>query len=261
MWWGLCPKAPVQPAVSREHIRMVCEPFFEQMITDLQNALQTPMHEHEEAEVMQTMVETTKNACFQAVFQSTSLPLFQARPVDPMLDEESTDADDYGAFASLFSSPSSESEGCGAVEFNAHETFMMPPPTPGHFSSEDSTLPGDSEKSSMVCRHWRSKGWCRLESNCKFLHPEHKCGVSAPNAGSDAGGVMSRAECPDINTILSRADSTSTQVGVIPAMVARRKKRGGKNRSTKGHGGEQEVAALQVSSVQSPRFFLLSEGQ
>jgi len=258
MWWGLCPKAPVQPAVSREHIRMLCEPFFEQMITDLQRALQTPMHEHGEAEVMQTLVETTKSACFQAVFQSTSLPLCQARPVDPMFDEESTDADDYGAFASLFSNPSSESEGCGAVEFKAHKAFMMSPPTPGFFSSEDSPLSGDSEKSSMVCRHWRSKGWCRLESNCKFLHPEHKCGVSAPNAGSNAGGVMSRAECPDISTIQSRAESTSTYAGVIPVMLARRKKRGGKNRSTK---GQQEPAALQASSVHSPRFFLLSEGQ
>lgn len=250
MWWGLCPKTPVQPAVSRKHIRMVCEPFFERMITDLQQALQTQMHEHEEAEVMQTMVETTKNACFHAVFQSTSLPLFQARPVDPRLDEESTDADDYGAFASLFSNPSSESEGCGALEVNALGVSMVSPPTPGHFSSEDSTLSGDAEKSIMVCRHWKSKGWCRLESKCKFLHPEHKCGVSAPYAGSHAGGVMSRAECPDISTSPSRADSTSTQVGVMPVMFARRKKRGGKNRSTKGEQGhreEQAVAVLQAS--------------
>lgn len=32
------------------------------------------------------------------------------------------------------------------------------------------------EKRAMVCRHWKSKGWCRLGSECRFLHPEYKRG-------------------------------------------------------------------------------------
>lgn len=43
------------------------------------------------------------------------------------------------------------------------------------------------EKSVMVCRHWKSKGWCRMEENCKFLHPEHKRGTSAAPKKAAAG--------------------------------------------------------------------------
>lgn len=31
----------------------------------------------------------------------------------------------------------------------------------------------DGEKSLMVCKHWKGKGYCRLEANCKFQHPLH----------------------------------------------------------------------------------------
>jgi len=33
--------------------------------------------------------------------------------------------------------------------------------------------------STMVCHHWKSKGWCRLGTDCKFMHPEHKQGVGS----------------------------------------------------------------------------------
>eukprot|EP00434_Breviolum_minutum_P035262 symbB.v1.2.031207.t1/scaffold3596.1/size57580/6 len=42
--------------------------------------------------------------------------------------------------------------------------------------SPDSTGPGQA-KTAVVCRHWKSKGWCRLGDECKFAHPEHKCGA------------------------------------------------------------------------------------
>lgn len=34
----------------------------------------------------------------------------------------------------------------------------------------------DAAKCVMVCRHWKSKGFCRLEQKCKFLHLQHKRG-------------------------------------------------------------------------------------
>lgn len=37
----------------------------------------------------------------------------------------------------------------------------------------------DEEKSTPVCRHWKSKGWCRLSESCKFMHPENKRGTGA----------------------------------------------------------------------------------
>jgi len=36
-----------------------------------------------------------------------------------------------------------------------------------------------SSKSHMVCRHWKTKGWCKYQMNCKFMHPEHKRGIGA----------------------------------------------------------------------------------
>merc|ERR1712139_204210 len=99
------------------------------------------------------------------------------------MDEVSTEAGDSSAFASIFSRPSSVAEGFDS-------------------KSEDSASTGDIERSIMVCKHWKSKGWCRLESRCKFLHPEDKCGVSAPRACSMAGG--------EINGSSSLLDMTGT---------------------------------------------------
>lgn len=60
----------------------------------------------------------------------------------------------------------------------------------GSSSPESAMQPG---KSVMVCRHWKSKGMCRLEGECKFLHPEHKRGTGARKGGAgrstgDVGG-------------------------------------------------------------------------
>lgn len=37
----------------------------------------------------------------------------------------------------------------------------------------------EEDKSTPVCRHWKSKGWCRLSESCKFMHPEQKRGTGA----------------------------------------------------------------------------------
>jgi len=44
----------------------------------------------------------------------------------------------------------------------------------------------DSEKT-VVCHHWKSKGWCRMEDQCKFLHPESKKGVGSDKGRKKAG--------------------------------------------------------------------------
>jgi len=60
-----------------------------------------------------------------------------------------------------------------------------------------------AEKSVMVCRHWKSKGWCRMEADCKFLHPDHKRGVpppagfSAPPGSGRSGSKGASGGCPD----------------------------------------------------------------
>jgi len=149
---------PTGLIISREVLRAKCEPFFERMIDALQHQVQ----------------DSQKDA--GACFPSSFYPRTSVRE----LDEVSTDADESCAFASIFSVPS-EGEGLDSVE------------------SMSDTVPSPIavEKSTMVCRHWKSKGWCRLESNCKFLHSEHKRGVSAPSScnNTSTNDGNSGAEC------------------------------------------------------------------
>jgi len=35
------------------------------------------------------------------------------------------------------------------------------------------------KKNVSVCCHWKNKGWCKYQSQCKFQHPAHKRGVGA----------------------------------------------------------------------------------
>jgi hypothetical protein len=159
--------------VSRESIQIMCAPFFEQMIS----ALQDSMH--------------CQHSLSQQEMQSMKVNMTH-------WDDASTDADDVCAFASLLSTP----------------------------PSEDSEPASDSEKSIMVCRHWKSKGWCRMESNCKFLHPEHKRGISAANVHRDA----------DVSKHMDSAAS-----GILPG---HKKKRGAKSRSKKGQEEQAQVCSV-----------------
>jgi len=177
---------PAEAMVSRKKVRKMCEPFFEQMVTAVQHALQ---QQAQQGAHWQHFDQTIANTCYQ----------YQATPTW-MLDEESTDANDSCAFASLLSSTSSEGDAHDALERK----------------SEASEPGSDAERSVMVCRHWKSKGWCRLEDKCKFLHPEHKCGVSAPRTSSGS-------------LVEGSADGSAP-----PVPLVRRKKRGGKNRSNRG---------------------------
>jgi hypothetical protein len=141
--------------------------------------------------------------------------------LETALDEESTEADDLGAFASLLSDSASE------VDTKSPETNITASLSLEHALPEEVEIPNnldlDSEKNIMVCRHWKTKGWCRLEANCKFLHPEHKRGIAAPKPCCGSG--MSRAMSPGIST----GDSE-----MPAAALARHRRRGGKNRPNKG---------------------------
>jgi len=191
-------EAPAQQVLSPELMRTVCTPYFEQMCCSV--AMQQmpgkskEMASHDELRAMcEPYFDQMVNALHQSISQSTSDSHFQPifYPMMPYfrMDDQSTDADDSCAFTSLFSGASSES--------------------PRSLRSEVSATSGEVEKSTMVCRHWKSKGFCRLESKCKFLHPEHKCGIDVAGAnGGAAGGQLD--------------------------ITARPQKRGGRNRSNRG---------------------------
>jgi len=209
--WEMAPNpdylnAPVIP----DHLmRTVCAPYFDQMCSSItmqqmsaktmasQSELRTmcaPFFEQMVGALQHTLQDPSSTSAVPQGFQ----PIYY--PITPYgrADDESTEADDTSAFNSLFSSP----------------------------VSEDSDTTSDVERSIMVCRHWKSKGFCRLESKCKFLHPAHKCGIGAPATGG-------------------RLDTTGTEGAMPPTDSAGRRKRGGKNRSTRGHdplSNGQEVA-------------------
>jgi hypothetical protein len=67
----------------------------------------------------------------------------------------------------------------------------------------------------MVCHHWKSKGWCRMEAECKFMHPDHKRGVgSKPRRGR-------RGRCSDngsSNGSSSSCTSSPPQVECTPQL-------------------------------------------
>lgn len=61
--------------------------------------------------------------------------------------------------------------------------------------SHNADSPGGQAKSAVVCRHWKSKGWCRMGNECKFAHPEHKCGAGLPaKKEKDKAANLGRAE-------------------------------------------------------------------
>eukprot|EP00419_Tripos_fusus_P015371 CAMPEP_0172745310 /NCGR_PEP_ID=MMETSP1074-20121228/137579_1 /TAXON_ID=2916 /ORGANISM="Ceratium fusus, Strain PA161109" /LENGTH=559 /DNA_ID=CAMNT_0013576453 /DNA_START=42 /DNA_END=1722 /DNA_ORIENTATION=- len=74
-------------------------------------------------------------------------------------------------------------EGCSASAAAAPQSRRVLPETPEGASPAGD---GTDERSVMVCRHWKSKGWCRLEDACRFLHPEHKRGGTTTGGGGGA---------------------------------------------------------------------------
>lgn len=152
--------------VPRELVRRMCEPYFEQMLTSMQACLQDKLRHGRP--------------------QSASWSQQPSLAASPGCEEDSTEADEEVAFGTLLSSTSSDMDILDALEKKS--------------VTSEATC---DDKSPMVCRHWKSKGWCRLGGDCKFLHPEHKRGITAP-----------------------------LETEVVSSSQARRRKRGGKNRST-----------------------------
>jgi hypothetical protein len=164
-------QAKLAGGLSKELLRRICEPFFEQMLVALQDVLCQSSY---------------------MVGQDSFEPCYMHQPEgsEDQLSEEPemgdvNEVDDLGAFSSVLLVDSS---------------FPGGPPgfhAPGFLPQKrlDIGVPqktdGDQEKSAtaMVCRHWKSKGWCRLGDACKFSHPDHKCGVGAANGGGKSSSA------------------------------------------------------------------------
>merc|ERR1719386_603852 len=112
-------KLPMGPAMPRDLIRKACEPFFEEMLTAMQEGLQMQLHPGNKlAEIAEAMIYTANSSyhmqkagdSFKSHFECPSGQLKQ------VLDDDSTEAEDLGAFTSLLSCLSSEGESVDGID-------------------------------------------------------------------------------------------------------------------------------------------------
>lgn len=92
-------------------------------------------------------------------------------PVSPALMPKESRA----AAAALFQAAAA----AGAAATDAGSTSSPSKPS---VSKNVAGTAGPAHKCAVVCRHWKSKGWCRMGEECKFAHPEHKRGVGLVQA-------------------------------------------------------------------------------
>jgi len=247
---------PKEKTISRDLIRSICEPFFEQMLAALEHALFQRQEERQqqckqEAQLEQTLTNVTKlsskAASFKPAFPSEVQQLISSThksvmqlKIAPTLnvdylykrdDEVSTEAGESGAFTSLLHGPS-EAESMDADSKSSEVIGTAPAPLNLAFPNV-AHQSGDVERNGIVCRHWKSKGWCRLQETgcCKFSHPDHKRGiptqVSCDEAGADQGEVNRSIPLDAINFVAE-----------VAACKGKRSRRSKKNRC-KDHHNEQ----------------------
>lgn len=227
-------------SISQELLRAVCEPFFKQMLYSLEQNLCAETHPGSDLSMIAQTMANAASISFQSTFRSHSQ---SAVKLDQTLDEESTETDDISAFPCLFSS--SDEEDPTKIRSDEEESV-------GGFDAKPTnaeSAPSEQDCSPMVCKHWKSKGWCRLGSNCKFLHPEHKRGVAAPKSGN--GGGISGAACANMSNTASSQPLAADKEGNMLPVPAPRRKRGGKKRSGRSHQAGltfgQDVPDMQAS--------------
>jgi len=218
MLWGvapLCdtymlpPAATVPNGISKEFVRKVCEPFFEEMLEAVHQAVLCQMQGHSD----EASSESTQQQYHQ----------YQAEPST----EDGSDVSEFGAFSTVFSCPSTGvSEEGLPVNIEPHCSQVV----------QRALSHGTDEKEAnvMVCRHWKSKGWCRMEDNCKFLHTERKRGVGSVNGNK--AGVMNGV-CGNNAEISNSYDQSNIQLDELALIAACGKKKSAKKRKNKGKSG------------------------
>lgn len=201
MLWGRFPTHDgYQPEMpSKQLLRTVCEPFFEQMLVAVQQAVQA-----------QNQQTSNNPGSFQdqvpcaGLCQPNREPSPEERSSivhDSVFDKIPPPQED-GAFSRLFAFGSSSSNTEEESPRSGHWLTGSWTDAQTKASVESTAVQGsddaesqyqdlvveppqrsDKQKTVTVCRHWKSKGYCRMQDQCKFLHPEHKCGVGLPGRG------------------------------------------------------------------------------
>jgi hypothetical protein len=168
------------PLVRHQLIQILCQPFFENIVERLCREVSDGSLSSKDAHQIQKAVA------------EEGRPRMSLGQRLGLWEEDSTDAENDSAFASLFSSDGEDSDVECRQETELESHASRRTARLMACCEEDSESLQDAEKSQMVCRHWKSKGWCRYGCECKFLHPESKRGVTTEAATFSSVGSSRR---------------------------------------------------------------------
>jgi len=226
MLWGRAPGEylkpfplnldPKMPNISKEFLRSVCQPFFDEMLEAVYQAVLAQKHQTLDPEDHGQSMEYKGAPGHSTTIGSLSCAELSSRPTSL---EDGSDVGDFGAFSSVFapitndedrfkgSHPSIPSdELSNAVSAVSNDVKRLQRDMEIEAVSEHGS---DPDKSVMVCRHWKSKGFCRMEDNCKFLHPEHKRGVGPMIVNSTKAGGVNGSSSADMSNGLAHGMSVA----------------------------------------------------
>lgn len=234
-------RGSIPPTISKDFLRNICEPFFDQMLVAVQQALQA-------------QVQCQSRPCEQPLVCPTR------RPWTETSTEAGSNASESGAFSSLLTpTPSIVNEAVSTAPVSTasvikdtfskaghtvsgHQNVMPmvnrvdaedPRPECKEVGSED---PSDQENCPLVCRHWKSKGFCRMGDNCKFLHPANRCGVVVV-PGDKIGGMNSNFA--DVSFNASHGSDSLVQLAGTASEEAKKSRRKRKNKGKTGKANEE----------------------
>jgi len=198
-------------AISKDFLRMVCAPYFEHMLEAVHQAVQQQQQQQQ---------QDAASAAAASTFQ-------QCSPYEEAL--TSDEGESGGAFSTLFSADSTPgvASNVSAEQHFQNRVHGNMCRQSGSSTAVDAAREGakahhqqvvseaghGKEKAIMVCRHWKAKGHCRMEAECKFLHPEHKRGIGlqVEAEGMDLGNALVGALPKDLLALSTVAGSTKSK--------------------------------------------------
>jgi len=188
-WWGVCPSyvdmvSPRTLNVPVEALRSMCGPFIEQMLKNVEEGVTSFLESADAGADATVDSPVPESGCTGAFGALLSIPSPEMNPHELFgfgLPMEPT-----------FAGSVEVRRGCGQTWHQQSPTIVWAdeePETSVFLLREAATIP---QKKLQICRHWQSKGFCRLGDGCKFLHPENVCGEQLINDSEESRSSRSR---------------------------------------------------------------------
>jgi len=183
-WWGVSPSyldmaSPSSPQISVEVLRNMCLPFIEQMLQNVQDGINAHLQQIAASDdvVDPPIAECGKVHAFAGLFNLPTVEINLDQRLNPvtstMTHPVALDAATNSACAVTQKVHAGFDH--GHVQRQQRQVMVWADEEP-EVSRKDSENSASVQRKVMVCRHWKTKGFCRLGDECKFLHPDNKRG-------------------------------------------------------------------------------------